>query len=131
MAAQTKALTDQPPRDPRRALGARGEDLAAAFFIRRGFRVLARNWRAGRIEIDLVILKDNEVRIVEVKTRKSLGAGYPEEAITDKKLSRLAEAADRFLEERPALPRDAHFDVLAIVIGKNGVPVFQHIRDIE
>ncbi len=117
--------------DPRRELGARGEDLAAAFFIRRGFEILARNWRAGRIEIDLVVRKGDELRIVEVKTRQSLGAGYPEEAVTDEKLTRLATAAERFLDQYPSLTREPHFDVLAIVIGKNGVPVYQHIRDIE
>ncbi|HWR00181.1 MAG TPA: YraN family protein [Candidatus Methylomirabilis sp.] len=116
--------------DRRRALGTRGEDLAAAFFIRRGFTVLVRNWRCREGELDLVVCKGDDVRAIEVKTRMSLGAGSPEEAVTEEKLERLDAALTAFLEEHPDLPRDIHVDVLSIVIGSNGVPVFHHLPDI-
>jgi putative endonuclease len=117
--------------DHRRALGARGEDLAVSFFTRRGFEIVVRNWRCGSGEIDLLIRKGNDVRVVEVKTRVSLGAGYPEDAVTEEKLERMAEAYGALIEERPELPSDASFDVLSIVIGADNVPVYAYLPDVE
>ncbi len=115
----------------RQELGARGEDLAADFFIKRGFSVVAKNWRCRAGEIDLVVLKNGDLRVIEVKTRKSLGAGYPEEAVTNRKLDHMEAVVLDFLEHHPGLPEDAHFDVLAIVISPTGVPSFRYIPDIE
>jgi putative endonuclease len=117
--------------DPRRALGARGEELAASFFSRQGFEIVVRNWRCKGGEIDLLIRKGDDVRVVEVKTRMSLGAGYPEEAVTEEKLERMAEAYGMLAEERPELPSDVSFDVLSIVIGANDVPVYTYLPDVE
>jgi putative endonuclease len=117
--------------DHRRALGARGEELAASFFTRRGFEIVARNWRCAGGEIDLLIRKGDDVRVVEVKTRVSLGAGYPEEAVTDEKLERMAEAYGALAAGRPDLPADACFDVLSIVIGEDDVPVYSYMPDVE
>jgi putative endonuclease len=129
MASKEQEVTDQP--DPRKQLGDRGEQLAAAFFMRHGFEVVVRNWRCGEGELDLVIRKGDDIRVVEVKTRKSLGAGFPEEAVTDEKLERMAAAYDALLEERPELPSDVSFDVLSIVIGASDVPVYTYLPDVE
>ena len=53
-------------------LGAIGEELACNYLMNNGYRLLHRNWRNGRYEIDIVALKDNELHFVEVKTRTSI-----------------------------------------------------------
>ena len=69
--------------DPRHAWGARGEDLAHRFLQKRGYRVVARNWRAedGSGELDLVAWDGPTLVVMEVKTRASTDFGLPEEAV--------------------------------------------------
>lgn len=120
-----------PSKIDQRALGSQGEDLAAEFFRRRGFQILARNWRCGDGELDLVVLRSGVVRVIEVKTRRSFGAGYPEEAVTDEKLEHLSAAWHRFVVANPALPDDVHFDVLTITFSSKGYPIYRYLPDIE
>lgn len=94
--------------------GQRGEDLAAAFFISKGFRILDRNWRHRLGEIDLIVERDGEVRFIEVKFRNTLMFGHPEEAITGHKLRHLERAIFCWLEEQPVPPKAYQADALAI-----------------
>lgn len=129
MASQIKAGLTQ---DPRHQLGTRGENLAADFFIKRGYAVVARNWKCPLGELDLVIQKGEELRIIEVKTRQRNGGPVgPFETVTRAKLSRLGEAAARFLERHPALPEDAHLDVFCVTFTDAGVPRYQWLKDFE
>jgi putative endonuclease len=116
--------------DQRRLLGDRGEDIAADFFIRRGYSVMARNWRDRVGELDLVVRKGDEVRFVEVKTRVSLLAGYPEASVTRRKLSKLEQLAEDFLDSRPDLPRDFHLDVLSLTVLPDGRIDHYYLPDI-
>jgi putative endonuclease len=93
------------------ALGAAGEELVAQHLARRGWRILARNARAGGVEIDLVVARGGVVAFVEVKTRRSRAHGAPEEAVDARKRARLARAACAWLREnRPGVAR-VRFDV--------------------
>jgi Holliday junction resolvase-like predicted endonuclease len=49
-------------------VGRLGEDIAARFLVKHGFRVVARNWRSGQLEIDLIVRNDRGIRFVEVKS---------------------------------------------------------------
>jgi putative endonuclease len=103
-----------------RAFGAEGEARAAAWLESRGFRVLARNPRAGGVEIDIVASRGRELVFVEVKTRRSRAAGAPEEAVDARKRARLVRAAAAWLAQhgRPGLrPR---FDVIACECDPSG-----------
>ena len=60
------------------ALGAEGEARAARFLARRGYRILARNVRAGGVEIDLVATRGALLAFVEVKTRRTRDFGAPD-----------------------------------------------------
>ncbi len=62
-------------------LARRGEDIAAAYLKSRGLEILARNWRAGHRELDIVVLDGRVVAFVEVKARRG-GPQHPLEAIT-------------------------------------------------
>ena len=53
------------------ALGKAGEDAAAAYLERNGYEIRDRNWRKNHLELDIVATKDNELIIVEVKTRSN------------------------------------------------------------
>jgi putative endonuclease len=101
------------------ALGASGEDLAAAWYEARGFEVLARNWRCREGELDLIVRDGRLYVFCEVKTRTSDLFGTPAEAVTRAKQQRLRRLAARWLEDdAPALAREIRFDVAAVLDGR-------------
>ena len=84
--------------DPGRArlLGRRGEEIAAGFLRRRGYRVLGGGFLARRGEVDLVCRRGDRLVLVEVKTRSSDGFGAPAEAVGPRKRRALNAAAAEY-----------------------------------
>ena len=72
-------------------LGRLGERIAARHLADEGYEILDRNWRVGRLEIDLVIRAADTVAFVEVKTRRS-GVQAPEEALSRAQRARIRRA---------------------------------------
>ena len=102
----------------RRALGAAGEEQAAAWYVARGYAVLDRNWRCREGELDLVVRRGREVVFVEVKTRRTDRFGIPAEAVTRDKQRRLRTLASRYLATRDARAGRLRFDVVSILAGR-------------
>jgi putative endonuclease len=102
----------------RRALGASGERLAAAWYEANGYEVVARNWRCRAGELDLVVRRRRELVFCEVKTRSSGAFGTPAEAVTRTKQQRLRRLAAAYLESAPFRPRAIRFDVAAVTRGR-------------
>ncbi|MBU0540065.1 YraN family protein [Patescibacteria group bacterium] len=117
--------------DQRRKFGNRGEDLAAVFFISKGFEIVERNWNCRAGEIDLICKKRGVTHFVEVKTRRSLVYGYPEEAITPTKLRHLRRAIEAYLASLRCPPARYQIDVLAIIAESGKAPEFRYIENVE
>jgi putative endonuclease len=100
--------------DSNRTLGRRGEALTARYLRRHGYRLLARNLRAGGVEVDLVALDGPTLVFIEVKARRSMAAGAPQEAVDWRKQRRLRQAAAAFARTRSLSHRPIRFDVVAI-----------------
>lgn len=98
----------------RRIIGRRGEDRAAQYLRRRGYRILARNWRCRLGEIDLIALDGDTLVFVEVKTRRGDLFGSPELAVTPRKQRQLTKAALSFIMSRKLGHLPGRFDVVAI-----------------
>lgn len=91
-----------------------------------GFRLLSRNWRHGRGELDLVVEDpDGSVVFVEVKSARGLWAGDPGEWITPLKRTRLAKLALAWLVRHQATHRNVRFD--AVLLRPGEAP--EHLRD--
>ncbi|MBL8112720.1 MAG: YraN family protein [Acidobacteria bacterium] len=102
-------------RMPTRPVGDAGEDLAVAFLVARGVRVLARNVRYADAEIDIVGALPGLVLFVEVKRRKGSTAGLAAESVTFRKRRRLITAASRWLADNPSPSfRNVRFDVVTV-----------------
>lgn len=99
----------------RAALGRYGEEAAAAFARRKGWRILDRNWRYGRVELDMVARDGQELVFVEVKTRTAGGMGHPADALTPAKRAHVRKAAQAWLSAHDAWDRPCRFDVLCLV----------------
>jgi putative endonuclease len=116
-------------RPDRRALGAEGERLAAAHLTRHGWRVLARNARAGGVELDLVAARRDVVAFVEVKTRRSPRFGPGELAVDGRKRGRLLRGAAAWLRENPTPPGcRVRFDVIVCEQGPDGAWRLRHLE---
>ena len=103
----------------RRALGHRGEAIAARYYLDRGYTLAAHNYRTREGELDLVLKKGALLVIAEVKTRTATGHGQPCEAVDRGKQQRLVLAAGSYLAE---FPHDGpvRFDVVEVLPGQNG-----------
>ena len=120
-------------------VGNRGEDIAAAYLKAIGYRILHRNYRFGRLELDLVCYEppgdglnvvpgQGEIVFAEVKTRSGLGFGRPEEAISETKQRRIAQAAQAWLREQGMEQASCRFDVIAVVLQKDADPIVTHFK---
>ena len=114
----------------RRRFGDAGEDLAAAFLARRGFRILARNVRIPRIgEIDIIALFGGTLVFVEVKTRRDRAFGPPEEAVTPSKLRTIAACAEAWRNAKGWSDRPCRIDVIAVDLAA-GRGDIRHLEDL-
>lgn len=103
-----------------REVGAAGEDVAVAYFLERGYRLLGRNFFTARGEVDIVLAGDgSEIVFVEVKWRLDGRYGTGAEAVTPAKLTAMRHAGAEWLRRHPE-HRSQHvrFDVLDITAGE-------------
>jgi len=111
-------------------LGNQGEDLAATFLRRQGFKVLCRQYRSQWGEIDLICRDADAIVFVEVKTRRSEAAGLPFEAVNFRKQRKLTQTALAWLKQKNWLERRARFDVVSILVSdEKAEPMIEHYRN--
>lgn len=99
---------------PHLALGKRGENVAAGFMGNRGYKLLARNWRHGKLEIDLICERNGEIVFVEVKTRRNALHGGGTAAVDLRKQRKLLAASQYWLIENNLWGRPCRFDVICL-----------------
>ncbi len=102
-----------------RRLGSDDEDRVADWLAERGLTVVTRRYRGGGGELDIVAFDGEVLVCVEVKRRSHVQDGA-EEAVSAKKLARMARAANHYLHATGLGERPVRYDVVAI--GANGVP---------
>jgi putative endonuclease len=110
-------------KDPRKQLGDAGEDLAAVALKKQGYKILERNYVTPLGEIDLVARQGKTLVIVEVKTRKSMRFGSPQEAVAAAKQAKLRRLADYYLKEKRLAGIPVRFDVVAVLLANAGPQV--------
>jgi putative endonuclease len=99
----------------RAELGRRGEALVAAHLERQGYRILARNVRVGRAEIDLIAARADLVVFCEVRSRSSDALIDPVESLDRKKLARIRSAAGAWLATQQAHFAQVRFDAASVL----------------
>lgn len=112
------------------ALGVRGERIAEGYLLECGHRVLDRNWRCERGELDLVTGLGNELVFTEVKARSSMRAGHPLEAVTGGKLARLRLLAGMWRAAHPDVPGRMRLDVIGVLFVPGEAPRLWHVRGV-
>jgi putative endonuclease len=104
----------------RRDTGILGEKLARDFLKKRGYRIWQTNYRCPEGEIDIVAKHRDSLVFVEVRTKRSLDFGSPEESITPVKKERMKATAARYRQTHDNLPLAWRIDVVVVELDKKG-----------
>lgn len=107
----------------RASIGRAGEDAASAVYERRGFRIVARNWRCRLGELDLIVERDGLFVFCEVKARSGSGFGGGYEAVTALKQRKLRQLAEIFIATARLRHESMRFDVASVHVGARGASV--------
>lgn len=122
----------------RASSGRRGEELAAKFLRRLGWRILARNYRCPPGEADIVAMipsgragagRADVVVFVEVKTRSPDQLAAPESAVDARKRKHIFQVAQYYLAQHADCRFDVRFDVVSVILPPSGQPQIKHIPD--
>lgn len=110
-----------------REIGNIGEDFTADFLIKKGCRILERNFTIRGGEIDIIAQKGSVIHFVEVKTRKPNPLSKGEEAITQSKISHILKAANVYIY-RNNIELSCVFDVAIVTVDNGSVRGFDYIQ---
>jgi putative endonuclease len=116
------------PQDPA-DMGLWGENQACRFLQSKGFTTIARNWRFGKGELDLVMADGRAIVFVEVKSRADEDFAPATTSITAKKKRILLRTAKCFLRKYNISDRPLRFDVVTVVLGDADKPQIRHYRN--
>jgi len=108
-------------------LGKEGEQLAIAFLQEEGYKILEKNYRFKKAEIDIIAQKADVLAVVEVKTRSTNYFGNPEEFVNHKKIKLLTTAIDDYVVKND-LDVEVRFDIIAIVKQQTKFTI-EHLED--
>lgn len=111
-----------------KAFGQKGEAAAARYYLDRGCRLLAHNYRTRMGELDLVLMEGNTVVIAEVKSRSETSRGPAAEAVGPAKQRRIILAARRFLQQSGLSEQPVRFDVVEVTPAAGGGLLVHCIR---
>jgi putative endonuclease len=102
----------------KKSVGGSGEQLAADYLLSKGYTILARNYRAGHNEIDIIAGINGGIVFAEVKARSSRAYALAREAVTPAKQARLIEAAEQYLVANEFSDKFIRFDIIEVYSDK-------------
>ncbi len=108
--------------DERREFGNSAEAFVEEELKKKGYRILARQFRTKLGEIDLIAQDGDEIVFVEVKARRTTEFGYPEEAVTKKKIQKIYRTAMIYLSQFHVQP-SFRIDVASVLHTNKGFEV--------
>jgi len=98
----------------RRTLGIEGENIALQFLKKKGYRLLEQNYRTRYGEIDIIVQDKDDIVFAEVKLRRSLKYGTPQESVTLSKQTHIVKAALQYMKAKGLAGSNMRFDVLTV-----------------
>lgn len=101
-----------------RAYGNEGEQAACDYLAAKGWKIVDRNVRRGRGEIDIIAQRKKIIAFIEVKRRKNTAYGRPAEAVNTQKQMRIIQAAALYIQENDLDDASIRFDIIEILPGE-------------
>ncbi len=108
-------------------LGRKGEDLAADHLVKSGYRILKRNWKSGRNEIDIIAENKDFIVFIEVKTRSENFQVDPRDAVNREKQRSIILCADNYIRWNN-VSKECRFDVITVISSEDSYRI-DHIED--
>jgi putative endonuclease len=108
-------------------LGRKGEDKAVEHLEDEGYKILKRNWKAGKLEVDIIAENKDYIVFVEVKTRSEDFLVPPASAVTREKQRSLIYCADRYIKWN-GVQKECRFDVITVISSGESLQV-EHIEN--
>lgn len=104
------------------------EDLAVEYLEKKNYRIIARNFRYQKAEIDIVAEFDDMIVVTEVKARSYNTVIEPQEAVTKKKIKSIVMCTDFFMQDK-TIDKEVRFDIITVLPDEKGVLQLTHIED--
>ncbi|WP_332033361.1 YraN family protein [Kaistella sp.] len=104
------------------------EDLAVEYLEKKNYRIIARNFRYQKAEIDIVAEFDDLIVVTEVKARSYNTVIEPQEAVTKKKIKSIVMCTDFFMQDK-TIDKEVRFDIITVLPDEKGVLQLTHIQD--
>jgi putative endonuclease len=108
--------------------GKKAEDLATHFLEEKGYEVVARNYRSGRGEIDIIVKKDIFLVFVEVKSLTNTKFGNPEISVTKNKVKLVTKAAENYVFQNN-WQQQIRFDIISVIFKTEENVEITHFED--
>ena len=108
-------------------LGKKGEQLAIDFLIKNDYKILEKNYRYLKAEVDIIARKNDVLAVVEVKTRSTDYFGNPQDFVNPKKIKLLLSAIDHYVVQKD-LDVEVRFDIIAVIHQNNNTKI-EHLED--
>ena len=110
-------------------LGLLGEEKAVEYLSAKGYKIRHRNWRSGKLELDIVAEKEGTLVVVEVRTRRDNYLLAPAETVNKTKMRNTIMAAEAYIFKFNIM-MPTQFDILSVVVGaQNSSFKIEHIED--
>ncbi len=125
----TQRTDNRTPEKRREALefGKIGEQMTAKYLTDKGYIILEHNYRRGHLEIDLIALDEDELVIVEVKSRAYDNILQPEDAVDHKKRQALIRLANEYVKTHNR-KENVRFDIVTVVSKADGAEI-KHLKN--
>ncbi|MEW5920698.1 MAG: YraN family protein [Bacillota bacterium] len=98
----------------KQTLGTQGEEIAAAYLQRKGYRITERNYTCPLGELDIIAYQGDTLVFVEVRTNSPRFTGLAEASIGFRKQRKLCQVATYYLKVKGMLERPCRFDVVIV-----------------
>ena len=108
-------------------LGKTGEQLAVNYLISKGYKIVERNWRFQKAEIDIIARKAEMLISVEVKTRSTKDFGNPQDFVNPKKIKLMVLAMNEYILHKD-LDIELRFDIIAITKDESNFDI-EHFKN--
>ena len=108
-------------------LGKTGEQLAVNYLISKGYKIVERNWRFQKAEIDIIARKAEMLISVEVKTRSTKDFGNPQDFVNTKKIKLMVLAMNEYILNKD-LDIELRFDIIAITKDESNFDI-EHFKN--
>jgi len=107
--------------------GKLGEDIATRYLLKKGYKVLDRNWRWNKKELDIIAFDGDLLVFIEVKTRKYGSLENPKDAVTRKKQKFIISAANAYIDAKN-IEKEVRLDIISVIL-RDKENIIEHIED--